>query len=131
MARLFISQERIDYWTSVDKVNVEGDRMVLPAFGTTFKLVSAVHFVRAVDDGDGGATDVLELVGRVKTEEQLRRMGAELVANSVLVGDLAYECETGFVGEVLEAGAAGVEGQAADKVVARQLRQADLRQLSD
>ncbi len=96
-----MSQERVDKLTADDRVVVEGDRMEVPALGASFRIRPAVHFLRAVsEDGDAHG-----LVGRVKTEEQLRKLGAELVANSVLLGETAYECETGFVGEVLASGA--------------------------
>ena len=102
MARLFISQARIDKLSADHRVVIEGDRLELPALRATFRLQPAVHFVKLVsDEGDAAA-----LVGRVKTEAQLKAIGAELVANSVVLGDAAYECENGFVGEVLSSGVA-------------------------
>ena len=74
--------------------------MHLPVFGTTFRLLPGYHFLRAV--GDGG--DPHQLVGLVKTEGQLRDLGADIVASSVVLEEAAYDCETGFVGEVIEAG---------------------------
>ena len=101
MSRLFISQERIDKLAADDRVVIDGDRLEIPALGATFRLRPAVHFVRLVSDD----TDGQRLLGRVKTEEQLRSLGAELFANSVLVGESAYECENGFVGEVISGAA--------------------------
>lgn len=101
LARLFISQDRIDRLSSDDRVVIEGDRLDLPALKASFRVRPAVYFCRVVtDDGDPH-----HLLGRVKTDEQLRELGAELVASSVLLGDTAYECENGFVGEVLTSGA--------------------------
>ena len=89
MARLFISQARIDKLTADDRVVLDGDRLELPALGATFKLHPAVHFLRLVsDEGDPHG-----LIGRVKTEEQLKKLGAELLATSVLLGETAYDCE--------------------------------------
>jgi hypothetical protein len=97
VARLFISQQRIDRWVAEERVTLEGDRMILPSLGATFRLRPAVHFVRSVSE-DG---DPHELLGRVKSEEQLRALGGELYASSVIVGESAYDCETGFVAEVV------------------------------
>src|SRR5205823_3665758 len=74
VSRLFISQERIDKLAADDRVVIEGDRLEIPALGATFRLRPAVHFVRLVSDD----TDGQRLLGRVKTEEQLRALGAEL-----------------------------------------------------
>ncbi len=96
MARLFISQGRIDRWLEEGKVRLVGETMTLPALGRSFKLKAAVHFTRIVSE----APDPNGLIGRVKTREQLAALGAECYASSVLLGESAYECETGFVGEV-------------------------------
>jgi hypothetical protein len=103
VARLFISQKRIDRWVAEEKVTLEGDRMSLPALGAAFHLTPAVHFLREVSD-DG---DRLKLIGRVKSEAHLRSVGGELYASSVIVGEAAYECETGFLAEVSAAGGVG------------------------
>lgn len=96
MARLFISQARIDRWLEEGKVRLVGEVMSLPALGRSFRLKAAVHFTRIVSD----EIDHHLLVGRVKTREQLSALGAECYASSVLLNDSAYECETGFIGEV-------------------------------
>lgn len=101
VARLFISQDRIDRLAADDRVVIEGEHMDLPALKASFRIRPAVYFRRVVtDEGDPH-----DLLGRVKTDEQLREIGAELVANSVLFGDTAYECDNGFIGEVLTSGA--------------------------
>jgi hypothetical protein len=109
VARLFISQERIDKLAADDRVVIDGDRLEIPALGATFRLRPAVHFVRLVSD-EHSHGDTQHLVGRVKTEEQLRALGADVVAHSALVGDSAYECENGFVGEVISSGASWTGG---------------------
>jgi hypothetical protein len=45
------------------------------------------------------------LVGKVKTEEQLRKAGAEVLGASVLLGDVGYEVQPGFLAEANGAGA--------------------------
>jgi hypothetical protein len=101
VARLFISQERIDRWMEEGKVKIDGEVMSLPALGKSFRLRPAFHFVKIVSDG----ADMQLVIGRVKTKDQLDALGAEAYGNSVILGESAYEVEPGFVGEVTGAGA--------------------------
>ena len=100
MARLFISQHRLDRLTADEKVVLEGARLDVPALGASFRVEPAVYFTAVVD-----GNDVQNLVGRVKTEVALREIGAVLLYTSAIVGETAYECETGFLGEVVNPGA--------------------------
>jgi hypothetical protein len=97
MARLFISQEQMDKWTSEGKVRLDDDVMTLPAMSRSFKLSSAVHVTKTIDGADAQG-----LIGRVKTSEQLAKMGAEQYGSSVILGDTGYECTEGFVGSPVE-----------------------------
>ena len=97
MARLFVSQERIDRWSGEGKVTIEGEVMHLPALGRSFRLRPAVHVMRLETDGE----DTHRLVGRVKTSEQLVELDAEQMDGSLVIGEISYECEEGFVGEVV------------------------------
>lgn len=97
MARLFISQERLDRWSSEGKAVLEGEVMTLPALGRAFRLRAACHIVRLASDGD----DAHGLIGKVKTEEQLAKLGAETYSSAVIVGETAYDSETGFLGEIV------------------------------
>ena len=107
VARLFISQGRIDQLSAEERVSLDGDHLHIPALGAHFQLRPAVHFVKILTD-EG---DTHSLIGRVKTDAQLKELGAELMENSVILGDVAYECEPGFVGEVISTGSASAAGQ--------------------
>lgn len=102
MARLFISQKQLDHWIADGKVRLDDDVMSLPAMGRSFRLRGAVHFASAI----GGADDN-GLIGRIKTDEQLAELGAEHYGVSVIIGEIGYECEEGFVGVPVEGGAGG------------------------
>jgi hypothetical protein len=108
VGRLFISQEQMDRWSSAGKVTLEDDVMHLPALGRSFRLRSAVHFTGTVSDG----ADEHSLVGRVKTDQQLEQIGAEHIGASVLLGEVAYQCEEGFVGVPVDGstGSSGASG---------------------
>jgi hypothetical protein len=102
MARLFISQERLDAWTGEKRVQVEGDIMTLADDGRSFKIRPAVRFVSVA----GGDEDLHDLLDKVKEESTLEEMGAELYLESVIVGggdepEVAYDVQSGFIGDPL------------------------------
>jgi hypothetical protein len=105
MARLFVSQEQMDRWTSEGKVRLDDDLMTVPALGRSFRLRSAVLFTKVVDGGDQQA-----LVGKVKSDLQLAEMRAEQYGTSCIVGEVAYECVEGFLGTPDDASGVGGSG---------------------
>jgi hypothetical protein len=105
MARLFVSQAQLDRWTQEGKVRLQDDVMSLPALGRSFRLIPAVHFVQMVD-----GADQMQLLGKVKTEAQLGELKAEHYGASVIVGELGYECQEGFVGLPVESAEMGGSG---------------------
>lgn len=96
MTKLFLSQAQLEEWALEDKADVREGRLVVAAEGgSAWPVTPAVHFLQLVS-----GEDTHQLVARVKTEEQLARLGAEQMADSVLVGDNAYEVVPGYVAEV-------------------------------
>lgn len=101
--RLFVSQETLDHWLSEGRVEVEGETMTVQPEGHKFQLKSAVHFKAEV-----AGSDEAKLLGRVKDLQRLAELGGEHYADSVLLGEDAYEVAEGFVGEpVIEPVASG------------------------
>lgn len=94
MARLFISKQRLDDWTQRGFVQVEGSRMTLTD-GKSFNLVDGVYFEEVV----GGDPDPNDLVGKVKTVQQLVELGAEHYKDTALLGNTGYNVHEGFIGE--------------------------------
>jgi hypothetical protein len=103
MARLFISADQMDRWTGEGKVSLQDDLMTLPALGRSFRLRTAVRFLSVIEGADANG-----LVGRVKTDEQLAELGGEHYGASVILGDVGYECEEGFIGLPIDGGASGL-----------------------
>lgn len=93
--RVFLPQEALDTWLTEGRVDVEGETMTLKPEGQQFQLKSALHFVSEVS----GAEDEAKLIGRVKDLEQVAELGGEHYADSVLLGENAYQVVEGFVGE--------------------------------
>ncbi len=56
MARLFISQERLDAWSAEQRVQIVGDIMTLADDGRSFKIRPAVRFVTVAGGGSGVAS---------------------------------------------------------------------------
>jgi hypothetical protein len=100
MARLFISTDQMDRWAAEGKVTLQDDIMALPALNRSFKLRTAVRFLSVVEGSDAHG-----LLGRVKTDDQLVEMGGEHYGASVILGDVGYECEEGFIGLPIDGGA--------------------------
>ncbi len=96
MTKLFLPQAQLEEWALEDKADVRDGRLVVMVEGgASFPVVPAVHFLQLVS-----GEDTHGLVARVKTEEQLQRLGGEQMADSVLIGDSAYEVVPGYVTEV-------------------------------
>lgn len=97
MARLFISVAKLESLTAANKVSIDGDVMKLNELGRSFRIVPAVRFLGVA----GGDPDPHELVGLVKSEEELAGMGADHMATSVIYVDTAYDVQQGYVGDPL------------------------------
>jgi hypothetical protein len=95
---LFVSQSLLDSWVDQGRIDLSGDAMALRGGereGRRYALEPAVRILRVA----GGGPDPHQLVARVKTLDQLRELGAEVMADSVVLGEAAYEAEPGFLAE--------------------------------
>ncbi len=92
--RFFFPSTALDEWIVDGTVELQGTELTIVAEGRRYKLVEAVHVLREVS-GNG---DAHELVGRVKATGHLEQLGAEIVETSMLLGDLAYDIEPGWLG---------------------------------
>ncbi len=92
--RIFVSQNAVDRWMSVGGVAIEGDMLRIPAAASVPLFVNpAVYFERI----DGGESDAYDIIGAVKTSQELAQMGAEHYETSVVIGEFAYTVKPGFV----------------------------------
>lgn len=95
--RLFVAQTLLDQWLSESRVEVEGEVMVTKPEGQRFVLTTAVLFTAEVT----GAPDPHGLIGRVKDVSKIAELGAEHYADSVILGDNAYQVVEGFAGTLV------------------------------
>jgi hypothetical protein len=104
---LFVAQTLLDAWAEQGRIDFAGNVMTLLAGdgkGRSYQLEPAVRFMKVV----GAERDPNALLHKVKSGAQLRALGAEQVDASVILGDVGYEVEPGFLAEVsaLQAAAA-------------------------
>lgn len=104
---LFVAQTMLDSWAGQGKIDFVGNVMTLLAGegkGRSYALDPAVRFMKVL----GADSDPNQLLHKVKSIVQLRELGAEAVDTSVILGDVGYEVEPGFLAEmsVIQAAAA-------------------------
>ncbi len=92
--RLFLSHEALESWVGAERARIEADLLTDTETGGVFELREGVRFLAEVTGGG----DVHHLVGTVKDSDQLAALGGEQMADSVILGDSAYEVQAGFVG---------------------------------
>jgi hypothetical protein len=96
---LFVAQAMLDSWADQGKIDFVGNVMTLLAGegkGRSYALDPAVRFMKVLS----AETDPNQLLRKVKSMAQLKELGAEAVDASVILGDVAYEVEPGFLAEM-------------------------------
>src|SRR5512139_112288 len=94
---LFVSQSLLDAWAVQGRIDLDGTSLALlsgEGQGRRYALEPAARFLRILD-----GEDALGLLARVKTIGQIRELGGEAVADSVVVGEVAYQVEPGYLAE--------------------------------
>jgi hypothetical protein len=95
VARLFLPQKVLEEWALAEKADLKDDRLVVSKEPGTFPVFPGVHFIKLVS-----GVDEKKLLAKVKTHEQIQRMGAEHMAETVILGETAYEVVPGYIAEV-------------------------------
>ncbi len=92
--RVFFPQAALDEWITEDRVDLKNDELTIKSEGRRYKIIEAVRILREATS----SSDPHELIGRVKSRAFLEELGAELLENSMIIGDNAYDVVQGFVG---------------------------------
>jgi len=88
---LFVPQALLDEWLQEGLADLTADGLQVPSASVTLQVEAAYRFTAVLD----GADDA-RLQGKVKTERQLRELGAEPYGDSVLLGEVVYQVVPGF-----------------------------------
>lgn len=91
---MFFPQVALDQWLVDGKIDLSSTELILLAEGRRYKVEEAVRVLVEVT----GANDAHKLVGKVKPKSKLEEIGAEILENSMIVGDNAYDVVPGFCG---------------------------------
>jgi hypothetical protein len=96
----FVPQSMLDVWTDLGKIELQGTTLRIPLENVAFALTPAVRFISLLE-----GEDAHKLLQKVKTEAYVREIGGEVVTDSCLVGETAYQVQPGFLaeGEALQA----------------------------
>lgn len=92
--RVFFPQEALDRWLVDGKVEISGSELTIPGERRRYRLVEAVRVLSE----ETSHADPDELVGRVKTMLYLTELGAELLGDSMVLGENAYRVVAGWLG---------------------------------
>ena len=96
-SRVFFPQEVIDRWLALGEAELTGAELWLRSERRRYRVVEAVRVVREVS----GAPDPFDMAGSVKTLGFVGELGAELLGDSMIVGENAYETVIGWLGTPL------------------------------
>src|SRR3979411_2368645 len=105
---LFVPQSVLDRWSEQGRIQVNGNVLTILGENKTFALSSAVRFLK-MEAGD----DTAGLLQKVKTPDALKQMGAEHYRESVILGEVAYQVQQGFLADANALRRAAAASQAA------------------
>lgn len=91
--RLFFPQEALDRWLLSRVADLSGDKLWLREPARRFRLVEGVRVINEVS----GAEDPYDVCGTVRTVGFLLELGAELLGDSMIISENAYQIVPGWL----------------------------------
>jgi len=96
--KLFFSQDILDAWCEEEKVSVDGEVLTINKTPPVrFKLIPAYRIIKVAGDDE----DARKWVNKVKTRDELVTAGADVYMNSIIVDEVAYDAEYGYLAETM------------------------------
>ena len=92
--RVFFPQACLDQWGVEGKIELTPTELLLLAEGRRYDITEVVRVVIEVT----GSPDPHGIVGKVKSKAELENIGAEILENSMIIGDNAYDVVPGWAG---------------------------------
>lgn len=96
-SRVFFPQAVVDRWLAIGEAELNGAELWIHVERRRYRVVESVRVVKEVT----GTPDPFEIVGRVKTFGYVTELGAELLGDSMIIGENAYETVPGWLGTPL------------------------------
>jgi hypothetical protein len=91
--RVFVPQQALNAWLADGRVQLNAGRLTTQPEGLCYRVVEALRIVGEVT----GGADPHELVGKVKLLAFVQELGADLLGDSMVLDDSAYEVVLGWV----------------------------------
>ncbi len=91
--RIFLPQLVLNRWLATGLVELVAGRLTMREEALSYRVVEAVRVVAEVT----GAADPNQLIGKIKPLAHVRELGAELLGDSMVLGDNAYDVVFGWV----------------------------------
>jgi hypothetical protein len=95
--KIFIPQDKLETWIQDGKISMT-DNVITTLTGNrvSYKLVPAFKFIKLTS----GDTDIQQLIGTVKTKNDIKHLNPDIFMDSIIIGDMAYEVEMGYIGNI-------------------------------
>ncbi|MBI2377176.1 MAG: hypothetical protein HYV07_24460 [Deltaproteobacteria bacterium] len=90
--RMFVPQMTLELWVDSGRADFSGDSLAIPAWQKTYDLQPAVRILSLVEGGSSSMA-----VGKVVLESRIQELGGEVLGESVVFGDRAYEIRQGHL----------------------------------
>ncbi len=92
--RIFFPQASLDQWGVEGKIELSPTDLVILSEARRYEITEVVRVVVEVT----GSPDPHGLIGKVKSKADLEAMGAEIMENSMIIGENAYDVVPGWAG---------------------------------
>jgi hypothetical protein len=116
--RMFFPQTLVDRWVATGEAALSNSVLTLRREGTRYRLVDAVRVLGEVT----GTPDRFDVAGRVKTIGFVTELGAEVLGDSMVLGDNAFETVIGWLGTPMAVDRASHPPGSDEELLARFLR---------
>src|SRR5437764_13696427 len=90
--QMFVAQTTLESWLDSGKVDFDGRVVRLKSHEVAFDLESAVRFIAIID-----GVQESNLLGKVLPESRIKELGGEVLGDSVVFGEIAFQVRPGYI----------------------------------
>ena len=96
---IYIPHEKLEAWVTDGKISFSNNIIhILSGAKASYKLTPAYKFIKLTSGND----DVENLIGKIKTKNDLINLNPDIFHDSIIIGNVAYEVEMGYIGNLTE-----------------------------